>query len=70
MWNGLPWKRTEIILSFLRLNPSTAKWSTPKTDEYVHCRQRWRSSVQSAKARPGADCGSDHELLIAKFNLN
>ena len=23
--------------------------------------------MQSAKTRPGADCGSDHELLIAKF---
>ena len=22
------------------------------------------------KTRPGADCGSDHELLIAKFSLN
>ena len=31
--------------------------------------QRWRSSIQSAKTRPGADCGSDHELLIAKFRL-
>ena len=29
----------------------------------------WRSSIQSAKTRPGADCGSDHELLIAKFRL-
>ena len=28
---------------------------------------KWRSSIQSAKTRPGADCGSDHELLIAKF---
>ena len=28
-----------------------------------------RSSIQSAKARPGADCGSDHELLTAKFRL-
>ena len=28
-----------------------------------------RSSIQSAKIRPGADCGSDHELLIAKFRL-
>ena len=28
-----------------------------------------RSSMQSAKTRPGADCGSDHELLIAKFRL-
>ena len=26
-------------------------------------------SVQSAKARLGDDCGSDHELLIAKFRL-
>ena len=25
--------------------------------------------TQSAKTRPGADCGSDHELLIAKFIL-
>ena len=32
------------------------------------CSQRWRSSIQSAKTRPGADCGSDHEL-IAKFRL-
>ena len=33
------------------------------------CSQRWRSSIQSTKTRPGADCGSDHELLIAKFRL-
>ena len=31
--------------------------------------QYWRSSIQSAKTRPGADCGSDHVLLIAKFRL-
>ena len=31
--------------------------------------KRWRSCIQSAKIRPGADCGSDHELLIAKFRL-
>ena len=28
-----------------------------------------RSSIQSAKTRLGADCGSDHQLLIAKFRL-
>ena len=33
------------------------------------CSQSWRSSIQSAKTRPGADCGSYHELLIAKFRL-
>ena len=26
-------------------------------------------TIQSAKTRPGADCGSDHELLIVKFRL-
>ena len=30
---------------------------------------KWRSSIQIAKTRPGADCVSDHELLIAKFRL-
>ena len=35
----------------------------------ILCSQRWRSSIQSAKTRWGADCGSDHELLIAKFRL-
>ena len=33
------------------------------------CSQRWRSSIQSTKTRPWADCGSDHELLIVKFRL-
>ena len=36
---------------------------------YILYSQRWRSSIQSAKTRPGADCGSDHEFLIAKFRL-
>ena len=26
-------------------------------------------AIQSTKTRPGADCGSDHELLITKFRL-
>ena len=37
--------------------------------DYFLCSQRWRSSVPSAKTRLGADCGSDHELLIGKFRL-
>ena len=37
--------------------------------DYILCSQRWRSSIQSAKSRPGADCDSDHELLVAKFRL-
>ena len=49
-------------------------WTTPdgqhqNQTDYILCSQRWRSPIQSAKTRPGADCGSDHELLIATFRL-
>ena len=48
-------------------------WTSPDGQhrnqiDYILCSQRW-SSTQSAKTRPGADCGSDDELLIAKFRL-
>ena len=37
--------------------------------DYILCSQRQRSSIQSAKAKLGADCGSDHEFLIGKFRV-
>ena len=37
--------------------------------DYILCSQRWRSSIQSAKIRPGPNCGSGPELFIAKFRL-
>ena len=49
-------------------------WTSPdgqyrNQTDYILCSQKWRNSIQSAKTRPGADCRSDHELLIAKFRL-
>ena len=49
-------------------------WTSPDGQywyqiDYILCSQRWRNSIESAKTRPGADCDSDHELLIAKFRL-
>ena len=49
-------------------------WTSPDGQhrnqiDYILFSQRWRSYILSAKTRPGADCGSDHELLIAKFRL-
>ena len=35
----------------------------------IICSQRWRSSIQPAKTRLGADCSSDYEPLIAKFRM-
>ena len=37
--------------------------------DYFLCSQRWRSSIQSAKTRLGADCGSDHGILTTKLRL-
>ena len=49
-------------------------WTSPdgqqqNQTDYILCSQRWRSSKQSAKTRPGADCASDHELFVSKFRL-
>ena len=38
--------------------------------DYILCSQRWRSSIQSTKTRSGANCGSDHELLLPNSDLN
>ena len=49
-------------------------WTSPddryrNQTDYVLCSQRYRLCIQSAKTRLGAECSSDHELLIAKFRL-
>ena len=49
-------------------------WTSPAGQyrnqiDYFICSQRWRRSIQSAKTGPGTDCGTDNELLIAKFRL-
>ena len=49
-------------------------WTSPDGQhrnqiDYILCSQGWRSSIQSAKTRPGVDCGIDHELHIDKLRL-
>ena len=49
-------------------------WTSPDGQyqnqiDYILCSQRWRSSIQLAKTRPGPDCGSD-ELLLPNSDLN
>ena len=50
-------------------------WTSPDGQhqnqiDYIICSQRWRNYIQSAKTRRGADCGSDHELLLPNSDLN
>ena len=59
---------------FQQHNRRLYTWTSPDGQyqneiDFILCSQRWRSSIQLTKTRPGADCGSQHELLIAKFRL-
>ena len=49
-------------------------WTSPdgKTKnqiDYILIQKRWQSSLHNAKTYPGADCGSDHELLVATIKM-
>ena len=70
----LPRECTGHCKHHLLTQEKNLQWTSPDGQcrnqiDYILCSQRWRSSIQSAKSRPGAYCGSDHELLIAKFIL-
>ena len=76
--NGLwPREHTTLVIAntlFQQHKRRLYTWTSPdgqhqNKSDYNFCSQKWRSSRQSTKTRPGADCGSDHELLIAKFRL-
>ena len=71
------WQENALVIAntlFQQHKRRLYTWTSPDGQhwnqiDYVLCSQRWRSSIQSAKTRPGADYVSDHELLIAKFRL-
>ena len=71
-YTGLEWKRRKSRNTWGNRqiwHMDIIRWSTPKSDWLSSLQPRWRSSIQSAKTRLGADCGLDHEILIAKFRL-
>ena len=49
-------------------------WTSPNGQhhnqiDFISCQQRWTSSIASTKTLPRADCGTDHQLLVAKVKL-
>ena len=70
-------QKNELVISntlFQKHKRRLYTWTSPDGQhwnqiDYILCSQRWRSSTQSAKTKPWADCGLDHELFIAKFRL-
>ena len=37
--------------------------------DYIAIAQKWKGSIQNCKTLPGADCDSDHQLLVAKLKI-
>lgn len=49
-------------------------WTSPDGEtknqiDYILTNRRWKTSVTAARTLPGADCGTDHELLMAEIKL-
>ena len=70
------WENALVIANtlFQQHKRRLCTWTSPdgqhqNQTDYILCSQRSRSSMQSAKTRLVIVCGSDHELLIAKFRL-
>ena len=71
-WNFFSYKLVIANTLFQQHKRKLYTWTSPdgqhqKQTDYTLCSQRWRGSIRSAKTKLGADCGSDHEFLIAKF---
>ena len=64
---GVQNQAAQRLIEFCQEN--TMVIANPLFQQHKRRLYTWRSSIYSAKARPGTDCGSDHELLIAKFRL-
>ena len=51
------------------LHMDITRWSTPKSDWLYSLQPKMEKLYTIKKTRPGAACGSDHELLITKFRF-
>ena len=51
------------------LHMDVTRWSIPKSDIIFFAAEDGEAPESKQKTRPGADCGSDHELLIAKLRF-
>ena len=63
-----------LVIANTLFQQTALQWTLPNGHyqnqiDYILCNQRWKSSIQAAKTRLGADCDSDYELFIAKSRL-
>ena len=61
--------------TFCKLHPQRLyTWRSPdiitiKQIYYILCKTRWKSSIKRVTTLPGADCSTDHNLLIADIKI-
>ena len=71
------WQEKALVITntlFQQHKKRLYTWTSPdgqyrNQTDCILCSRIWISAIQSAKTRPGAAYGSDHELFIAKFRL-
>ena len=59
----------ETLKSLLQHHGSKARWSIPKSGWLYSLQPKMEKLYTVSKTRLGADCGSDHDLLITKFRV-
>ena len=65
----------QIMNTFFKLHARRLyTWRSPDQTtrnqiDYIICKTRWRSSVRRVTTLPGADYGTDHNLLIADIKI-
>lgn len=68
-------RKLSIMNTFFQHHPRRMyTWRSPgdryrNQIDYIMINNRWKSSICNTKTFPGADCGSDHNLLVAWFAL-
>ena len=53
----------------MTLHMAITRWSTPKSDLLYRLQPKMEKVYTVSKTRLGTDCGSDHDLLIAKLRF-
>ena len=64
-----------IMNTYFQMHPRRLyRWESPDQNtrnqiDFIMCSTRWNSSVTRVTTLTGADCGSDHNLLIAEVRV-
>ena len=68
--NGLAIMNTRFQQHSRRLYTWTSPDGQSKNQiDYILAKHRWKTSIRKCRTYPGADCDSDHQLLMAKVQL-